>query len=80
MEIKLQEVIDTINQLKITKASLSGRREQLISQLNTSILPEFEKLGVTVDNIDNTIKVEEEDITKSYNQILELLSTVNKGI
>lgn len=80
MEIKLQEVIDTINQLKITKASLSGRKEQLISQLNTSILPEFEKLGVTVDNIDNTIKVEEEDITKSYNQILELLSTVNKGI
>ena len=80
MVIKLQEVIDTINQLKITKASLSGRKEQLISQLNTSILPEFEKLGVTVDNIDNTIKVEEEDITKSYNQILELLSTVNKGI
>ena len=80
MAIKLQEVIDTINQLKITKASLSGRKEQLISQLNTSILPEFEKLGVTVDNIDNTIKVEEEDITKSYNQILELLSTVNKGI
>ena len=80
MEIRLQEVIDTINQLKITKASLSGRKEQLISQLNTSILPEFEKLGVTVDNIDNTIKVEEEDITKSYNQILELLSTVNKGI
>lgn len=80
MEIKLQEVIDTINQLKITKASLSGRKEQLISQLNTTILPEFEKLGVTVDNIDNTIKVEEEDITKSYNQILELLSTVNKGI
>ena len=80
MEIKLQEVIDTINQLKITKASLSGRKEQLISQLNTTILPEFEKLGVTVDNIDNTIKVEEEDITKSYNQILELLSAVNKGI
>ena len=80
MEIKLQEVIDTINQLKITKASLSGRKEQLISQLNTTILPEFEKLGVTVDNIDNTIKVEEEDSTKSYNQILELLSTVNKGI
>ena len=80
MEIKLQEVIDTINQLKITKASLSGRKEQLISQLNTTILPEFEKLGVTVDNIDNTIKVEEEDIPKSYNQILELLSTVNKRI
>lgn len=80
MAIDLNDVMNTVNKLKMVRASLDGRKEQLQSQLKTQILPEFEKLGVTVDTIESTIAEEEKDITDSYNKVKEILSSVNANL
>jgi len=80
MPIDLNEVMDSINQLKMMRASLEGRQKQLKSQLETQLMPEFEKLGVTPDTIEDTIKVEEEDVNNSYKKINDLISSVNANL
>lgn len=80
MAIDLNDVMNTVNKLKMVRASLDGRKEQLQSQLKTQILPEFEKLGVTVDTIESTIAEEEKDITDSYNKVKEILLSVNANL
>ena len=80
MPIDLNEVMDSINQLKMMRASLEGRQKQLKSQLETQIMPEFEKLGVTPDTIEDTIRVEEEDVNSSYKKINDLVSSVNANL
>ena len=80
MPIDLNEVMDSINQLKMMRASLEGRQKQLKSQLETQLMPEFEKLGVTSDTIEDTIRVEEEDVNSSYKKINDLVSSVNANL
>ena len=80
MPIDLNEVMDSINQLKMMRASLEGRQKQLKSQLETQLMPEFEKLGVTPDTIEDTIRVEEEDVNSSYKKINVLVSSVNANL
>ena len=80
MPIDLNEVMDSINQLKMMRASLEGRQKQLKSQLETQLMPEFEKLGVTPDTIEYTIRVEEEDVNSSYKKINDLVSSVNANL
>ena len=80
MPIDLNEVMDSINQLKMMCASLEGRQKQLKSQLETQLMPEFEKLGVTPDTIEDTIRVEEEDVNSSYKKINDLVSSVNANL
>ena len=80
MPIDLNEVMDSINQLKMMRASLEGRQKQLKSQLETHLMPEFEKLGVTPDTIEDTIRVEEEDVNSSYKKINDLVSSVNANL
>lgn len=80
MPIDLNEVMDSINQLKMMRASLEGRQKQLKSQLETQLMPEFKKLGVTPDTIEDTIRVEEEDVNSSYKKINDLVSSVNANL
>ena len=80
MPIDLNEVMDSINQLKMMRASLEGRQKQLKSQLETQLMPEFEKLRVTPDTIEDTIRVEEEDVNSSYKKINDLVSSVNANL
>ena len=80
MPIDLNEVMDSINQLKMMRASLEGRQKQLKYQLETQLMPEFEKLGVTPDTIEDTIRVEEEDVNSSYKKINDLVSSVNANL
>ena len=80
MPIDLNEVMDSINQLKMMRASLEGRQKQLKSQLETQLMPEFVKLGVTPDTIEDTIRVEEEDVNSSYKKINDLVSSVNANL
>ena len=80
MPIDLNKVMDSINQLKMMRASLEGRQKQLKSQLETQLMPEFEKLGVTPDTIEDTIRVEEEDVNSSYKKINDLVSSVNANL
>ena len=80
MPIDLNEVMDSINQLKMMRASLEGRQKQLKSQLETQLMPEFEKLGVTPDTIEDTIRVEEDDVNSSYKKINVLVSSVNANL
>lgn len=80
MAIDLSEVMSTVNQLKMMRSSLEGRLEQLKNQLNTQLKPEFEKLGVSTDNIENVIKVEEEELQKSYTQLQSTIQEVNRNL
>ena len=80
MPIDLNEVMDSINQLKMMRASLEGRQKQLKSQLETQLMPEFEKLVVTPDTIEDTIRVEEDDVNSSYKKINDLVSSVNANL
>lgn len=80
MAIDLSEVMSTVNQLKMMRSSLEGRLEQLKNQLNTQLKPEFEKLGVSTDNIENVIKVEEEELQKAYTQLQSTIQEVNRNL
>lgn len=80
MAIDLSEVMNMVNQLKMMRSSLEGRQTQLQSQLNTQLLPEFERLGVTPDTIVETIRVEEEEMQKAYKQIQDTINEVNKNL
>lgn len=80
MPIDLSEVMNTVNQLKLMRSSLSGRMEQLKSQLNTQLKPEFEKLGVTTDTIEDVIKVEEEELKKAYDTLQSTIREVNANL
>lgn len=78
--VDLGKVVSSLNKLRMMRASLEGRQNQLKSQLETQLMPEFEKLGVTPDTIEETLRVEEEDMLKSYNKIHEIVSSVNSNI
>ncbi len=80
MPIDLSEVMGTVNQLKMMRSSLDGRLEQLKSQLNTQLKPEFEKLGVSTDNIEEVIRVEEEELKNSYAKLQATISEVNSNL
>lgn len=80
MPIDLSEVMNTVNQLKLMRSSLSGRMEQLKSQLNTQLKPEFEKLGVTTDTIEDVIKVEEAELKKAYDTLQSTIREVNANL
>lgn len=80
MSIDLSEVMGTVNQLKMMRSSLDGRLEQLKSQLNTQLKPEFEKLGVSTDNIEEVIRVEEEELKKAYTKLQATINEVNSNL
>ena len=80
MPIELSEVMGTVNQLKMMRSSLEGRLTQLKSQLDTQLRPEFEKLGVTTDNISEVIRVEEEELKKAYATLQETINEVNSNL
>jgi hypothetical protein len=80
MPIDLSEVMGTVNQLKMMRSSLDGRLEQLKSQLNTQLKPEFEKLGVSTDNIEEVIRVEEEELKNAYAKLQATISEVNSNL
>ena len=80
MPIDLSEVMGTVNQLKMMRSSLDGRLEQLKSQLNTQLKPEFEKLGVSTDNIEEVIRVEEEELKKAYAKLQATIKEVNSNL
>lgn len=80
MPIDLSEVMGTVNQLKMMRSSLEGRLEQLKSQLNTQLKPEFEKLGVSTDNIDEVIRVEEEELKTAYTKLQATINEVNSNL
>ena len=80
MPIDLSEVMGTVNQLKMMRSSLDGRLEQLKSQLNTQLKPEFEKLGVSTDNIEEVIRVEEEELKKAYAKLQATINEVNSNL
>lgn len=80
MPIDLSEVMGTVNQLKMMRSSLEGRLTQLKSQLDTQLRPEFEKLGVTTDNISEVIRVEEEELKKAYATLQETINEVNSNL
>ena len=62
------------------RSSLEGRLTQLKSQLDTQLRPEFEKLGVTTDNISEVIRVEEEELKKAYATLQETINEVNSNL
>ncbi len=80
MPIDLSEVMGTVNQLKMMRSSLDGRLEQLKSQLNTQLKPEFEKLGVSTDNIEEVIRVEEEELKNAYAKLQATINEVNSNL
>lgn len=80
MAIDLSKVMEMVNQLKMMRSSLEGRQAQLNSQLNNQLLPEFEKLGVTPDTIEDVIKVEEEEMQKAYKQVQDTINEVNSNL
>lgn len=80
MSIDLSEVMGTVNQLKMMRSSLDGRLEQLKSQLNTQLKPEFEKLGVSTDNIEEVIRVEEEELKNAYTKLQATINEVNSNL
>lgn len=80
MPIDLSEVMGTVNQLKLMRSSLEGRLAQLKSQLDTQLRPEFEKLGVTTDNINDVIRVEEEELKKAYSTLQATINEVNSNL
>lgn len=80
MPIDLSEVMGTVNQLKMMRSSLEGRLTQLKSQLDTQLRPEFEKLGVTTDNINEVIRVEEEELKKAYSTLQSTINEVNNNL
>lgn len=80
MPIDLSEVMGTVNQLKMMRSSLEGRLTQLKSQLDTQLRPEFEKLGVTTDNINEVIRVEEEELKKAYSTLQSTINEVNSNL
>lgn len=80
MPIDLSEVMGTVNQLKMMRSSLDGRLEQLKSQLNTQLKPEFEKLGVSTDNIEEVIRVEEEELKTAYAKLQATINEVNSNL
>lgn len=80
MPIDLSEVMGTVNQLKMMRSSLEGRLTQLKSQLDTQLRPEFEKLGVTTDNINEVIRVEEEELKKAYSTLQATINEVNSNL
>lgn len=80
MPIDLSEVMGTVNQLKMMRSSLDGRLEQLKSQLNTQLKPEFEKLGVSTDTIEEVIRVEEEELKNAYAKLQATINEVNSNL
>ena len=80
MPIDLSEVMGTVNQLKMMRSSLDGRLEQLKSQLNTQLKPEFEKLGVSTDTIEEVIRVEEEKLKNAYAKLQATINEVNSNL
>ena len=80
MPIDLSEVMGTVNQLKMMRSSLDGRLEQLKSQLNTQLKPEFEKLGVSTYNIEEVIRVEEEELKNAYAKLQATINEVNSNL
>ena len=80
MPIDLSEVMGTVNQLKMMRSSLDGRLEQLKSQLNTQLKPEFEKLGVSTDTIEEVIRVEEEELKNAYVKLQAIINEVNSNL
>lgn len=80
MPIDLSEVMSTVNQLKMMKSSLEGRLAQLKSQLDTQLRPEFEKLGVSTDNIEDVIRVEEQEMQTAYSTLQKTINEVNSNL
>lgn len=68
-----------IERLKEKGATLAGRKQQLQQHLDTVIMPKFSELGVTPSDIEATIKVEEAEVQKGYNEILNLVNDLNKA-
>ncbi len=77
--ININEMQNKINELKSKKAMLEGQKQQLEKHLNDVILPKFKELGVTDSDIDATIKVEEEELSKGYAEVTNLINELNRG-
>ena len=68
-----------VNELKTQRSILEGQKQQLEQHLNNVILPRFEELGVTNSDIEATIKVEEEALSKGYAEVQTLITELNKN-
>ena len=77
--ININEMQNKINELKSKKAMFEGQKQQLEKHLNDVILPKFKELGVTDSDIDATIKVEEEELSKGYAEVTNLINELNRG-
>lgn len=77
--ININEMQNKINELKSKKAMLEGQKQQLEKHLNDVILPKFKELGVTDSDIDATIRVEEEELSKGYAEVTNLINELNRG-
>jgi hypothetical protein len=75
--LNINDIQAKINELKTQRSILEGQKQQLEQHLNNVILPKFEELGVTNSDIEATIKVEEEELTKGYNEVQTLINELN---
>lgn len=77
--INIKDMQDKINALKAQRSVLEGQKQQLEQHLKDVILPKFKELGVTDSDIEETIKVEETELTKGYTEIQNLINDLNRG-
>lgn len=77
--INIKDMQDKINALKAQRSVLEGQKQQLEQHLKDVILPKFKELGVTDSDIEETIKVEEAELTKGYNEVQNLINDLNRG-
>lgn len=77
--LNINEIQAKINELKTQRSILEGQKQQLEQHLNNVILPKFEELGVTNSDIEATIKVEEEALSKGYAEVQTLITELNKN-
>lgn len=76
--LNINDIQAKINELKTQRSILEGQKQQLEQHLNNVILPKFEELGVTNSDIEATIKVEEETLSKGYAEVQTLIAELNK--
>ena len=74
----IDEAKKTIDNLKQQKAVLEGQKQQFEAQIQENIMPKFAELGITPDQLEAAIAVEQAEVVKLSAELNRITSELSK--